>query len=69
MNSCATPTLDARDFFAPNRGEFKQNQFGGTLGGPIKKDKTFFFLDYQGKRSLEGLTFLGTVPTAARANR
>jgi len=45
--------LDARDFFAiPNRGEFKQNQFGGTLGGPIKKDKTFFFLDYQGKRSL-----------------
>ncbi|MGO9269649.1 MAG: carboxypeptidase regulatory-like domain-containing protein [Terriglobia bacterium] len=57
-------SLDARDFFAPNRGEFKQNQFGGTLGGPIKKDKTFFFLDYQGKRSLEGLTFLGTVPTA-----
>ena len=57
--------LDARDFFAPTRGEFKQNQFGGTLGGPIKKDKTFFFLDYQGKRSLEGLTFLGTVPTAA----
>ena len=55
--------LDARDFFAPNRGEFKQNQFGGTLGGPIKKDKTFFFFDYQGKRSLEGLTFLGTVPT------
>src|SRR5271169_2013625 len=57
--------LDARDFFAPNRGDFKQNQFGGTLGGPVKKDKTFFFLDYQGKRSLEGLTFLGTVPTAA----
>ncbi|HMD99154.1 MAG TPA: carboxypeptidase-like regulatory domain-containing protein [Terriglobia bacterium] len=57
-------SLDARDFFAPNRGEFKQNQFGGTLGGPIKKDKTFFFLDYQGKRSLEGITFLGTVPTA-----
>ena len=59
-------SLDARDPFAyPNRGEFKQNQFGGTFGGPIKKDKTFFFFDYQGKRSLEGLTFLGTVPTLA----
>jgi hypothetical protein len=57
--------LDARNFFAPNRGEFKQNQFGGSLGGPIKKDKTFFFFDYQGKRSLEGITFVGQVPTAA----
>ncbi len=60
--------LDARNFFAPNRGEFKQNQFGGALGGPIKKDKTFFFLDYQGKRSLQGITFVGSVPTAAMRN-
>jgi Carboxypeptidase regulatory-like domain len=57
--------LDARDFFAPNRGDFKQNQFGGSLGGPIQKDKTFFFFDYQGKRTVQGITFLGTVPTMA----
>lgn len=61
-------SLDARDFFAPNRGEFKQNQFGGSLGGPIRKDKTFFFFDYQGKRTLQGITYLGTVPTLAERN-
>jgi hypothetical protein len=43
--------FDARNFFAPTRDTLKQNQFGGTLGGPIKKDKLFFFGSYQGTRT------------------
>lgn len=60
--------LDARSFFAPNRETFQQNQFGGSLGGPVKKDKTFFFFDYQGKRTLEGINYFGTVPTLGMQN-
>ncbi len=55
--------LDARSFFAPDREIFIQNQFGGSLGGPIKKDKTFFFFDYQGKRTSRGIVYVGQVPT------
>ncbi len=47
--------LDARNFFDNARGVFQQNQFGGVIGGPIKKDKVFFFLDYQGTRTTEGI--------------
>ncbi len=57
--------LDARSFFAPEREVFIQNQFGGSLGGPIKKNKTFFFADYQGKRLRRGINFVGQVPTVA----
>ncbi len=46
--------LDARNYFSPTRGAFDQNQFGGTLGGPIRKNSIFFFGDYQGTRSTEG---------------
>ncbi|MGB9402039.1 MAG: carboxypeptidase regulatory-like domain-containing protein [Candidatus Acidiferrales bacterium] len=46
--------LNARDYFANERSPFKRNVFGSTLGGPIKKDKTFFFLAYQGARRREG---------------
>lgn len=58
--------LDARSYFSPIRESYQQNQFGGTLGGPIRKDKTFFFGDYQGTRTTEGVaTGLITVPSLA----
>ncbi len=58
--------LDAANFFAGGtRGDFKQNQFGGTFGGPIKKDKVFFFGDYQGNRQILGQTESFAVPTTA----
>ena len=46
--------LNARDFFIPDVTPFKRNVFGGTIGGPIKRDKTFFFASYQGTRRREG---------------
>ena len=61
--------FDANNFFNNRAGrgkpEFKQNQFGGTIGGPVFKDKTFFFTDYQGHRETLGQTFLSTVPSMA----
>jgi hypothetical protein len=58
--------FDAANFFAGGvRGDFKQNQFGGTIGGPIKKDKIFFFGDYQGNRQILGQTQSFAVPTTA----
>ena len=57
--------LDARSYFAATREQFNLNQFGGTFGGPIQKDKTFFFLDYQAKRQRHGVPFEGTIPTPA----
>jgi hypothetical protein len=58
--------LDARNYFSPTRGFFRQNQFGGTAGGPIKKDKVFFFADYQGTRLAQAIdTGLISVPSVA----
>ncbi len=57
--------LDARNFFDPGEvPQFKRNQFGGTLGGPIRKDKTFFFGSYEGTRERLGLTVIKNVPSA-----
>ena len=58
--------LNARDFFAPTRDTLKRNQFGGTIGGPIRKDKLFFFVGYQGTRERSTPTQdISYVPTAA----
>lgn len=58
--------LDAKNFFTPGKSELRRNQFGYTVGGPIKKDRMFFFSDYQGTRQVQGAeTGLVNVPTLA----
>src|SRR5262249_42896649 len=62
--------LNARNLFAPatpdnpDKPDFRRNQFGFVLGGPIAKDRTFFFVDYQGSRQSIGRVRISTVPTA-----
>jgi hypothetical protein len=57
--------LDAKADFDPTTPKFNLNQFGGSIGGPIKKDKMFFFVDGEQKYQREGITFTGLVPSAA----
>jgi hypothetical protein len=58
--------LNATNYFQtnlPTKPDYNRNQFGGTFGGPIEKDHTFFFFDYQGQRQSIGRTVTSTVPT------
>jgi hypothetical protein len=60
--------FDARNFFAPphQATPFQENQFGAALGGPVKRDKTFFFLNYDGQRIRNSVAQLFSVPTVAQ---
>jgi hypothetical protein len=60
--------LDARSFFAASTEQFNLNQFGGSVGAPIKKDKTFIFADIQNKFQRHGIPFEGLVPSVAMRN-
>ena len=64
--------LDAANFFDNfsniKKPPFRRNQFGASIGGPIQKDKTFFFGDYEGIRQALGFTFTNTVPSANARN-
>ncbi len=62
-----TSDLDARSYFNTTNQKkppYIRNQFGAALGGPIWKDRTFFFMDYYGETQIQGATFVNTVPTA-----
>ena len=60
--------FDATNYFAAKTEPLKQNQFGGTFGGPIRKDKTFFFAYFEGFRNRQGQTTSSTVPSVAERN-
>jgi carboxypeptidase family protein/TonB-dependent receptor-like protein len=63
--------LDARNFFAPADQpdpKYQRNQFGFSLGGPVRRNRTFFFTDYEGTRVREGITRITNVPTLAERN-
>src|SRR5207245_7478665 len=57
--------LDTRNYFDTKKPPFRRNQFGVSLGGPIQKDRTFIFGDYEGLRQSLGLTQVDTVPSPA----
>jgi hypothetical protein len=60
--------LDARNYFSPERGVFQQNQFGGTVGGPMRRNKLFYFVDYQGTRQNQGVD-TGNIAVPSSADR
>src|SRR5467141_1508500 len=61
-------SLDSKSFFATSTEKFNLNQFGGSIGGPIRKNKTFFFIDGEQKYQRHGIAFTGLVPTDAMRN-
>jgi hypothetical protein len=60
--------LDARQFFDTTTPPFRRNQFGASVGGPIQKQKTFFFANYEGLRQFEGTTVVNLVPSQGARN-
>jgi len=60
--------FDARNFFDEVKPLFHRNQFGGSAGGPIRKDRTFLFASYEGLRQSQGVTQVDTVPSQAARN-
>ena len=60
--------FNARQYFQSTRGPYDQNQFGGTIGGPIRHDQMFFFGDYQGTRLTEGVA-TGNIPVPSTAEQ
>lgn len=56
--------FDARNFFSATKPPLRYNVFGGTVGGPIRRDRTFFFFSYEGTRRRDGVTRILNVPTA-----
>src|SRR5262249_26499430 len=60
--------LDAKNFFDPAVEAYRQNQFGGALGGPVVKNKIFLFADYQGTRTTEGIS-TGRIPVPTTSDR
>ncbi|HXW55616.1 MAG TPA: carboxypeptidase regulatory-like domain-containing protein [Candidatus Cybelea sp.] len=61
-------SFDSRNYFSPTRGAFDQNQFGGTWGGPIRRNRIFFFADYQGTRLTQGVD-TGQIPVPSFQDR
>jgi hypothetical protein len=60
--------LDSTQYFSPSKSKYNQNQFGGTIGGPILRNKLFFFADYQGTRNIVGQN-TGRVPVPTLSQR
>jgi hypothetical protein len=58
--------FDARNFFATNKPEYRRNQFGAAIGGPILRNKAFFFVNFEPLRQIQGESLTSTIPTPSQ---